>query len=89
MPCVDSRSLLALLHVAFYCNCDAKLFGMVILEYLVENSSKVIAAPEKCQSSNRLVELHSKTMAHMARAYLTEKQTTQNFWFGVIYVYIA
>jgi hypothetical protein len=58
----------------FYCNCDAELFGTAISEYLIDNNSKVVAAPTKCQSSNGLVESHWKTMVHMARAYLTEKQ---------------
>ena len=58
----------------FYCDCDPKLFGQAISEYLVNNSSKVVAAPTKCQSSNGLVESHWKVMVHMARAYLTKKQ---------------
>jgi hypothetical protein len=33
----------------FYCNCNAKLFGTAISEYLIDNQSKVVAAPAKCQ----------------------------------------
>jgi hypothetical protein len=55
----------ALAH-CFYCNWDAKLFGTAILEYLIDNQSKVVAAPAKRQSSNGLVESHWKIMVHMA-----------------------
>jgi hypothetical protein len=68
----------------FYCDCDAKLFGSAISEYLIDNNSKVVAAPAKCQSTNGLVESHWKTMVHMARAYLTEKQMPRTFWFYAI-----
>ena len=68
----------------FYCDCDPKLFGRAISDYLVDNSSKVVAAPAKRQSSNGLVESHWKTMVHMARAYLTEKQMPRAFWFYAI-----
>jgi hypothetical protein len=68
------QSLAGSLAHCFYCDCDAKLFGTAFSEYLVDNQSKVVAAPAKGQSSNGLVELHLKTMVHMARAYLTKKQ---------------
>ena len=42
----------------FYCDCDGKLFGTAVCEYLVDNSSKMVAAPAKRQSSNGLVESH-------------------------------
>jgi hypothetical protein len=58
----------------FYCDCDCKLFGSAISEYLIDNSSKIVAPPAKCQLSNRLVESHWKMMVHMAWAYITEKQ---------------
>ncbi len=68
----------------FYCNCNAKLFGTAILEYLIDNTSKVVTAPEKCQSANGLVKSHWKTMVHMACAYLTEKQMPCSYWFYAI-----
>jgi len=68
----------------FYCDCDPKLYGRAISDYLVENSSKVVATPAKRQSSNDLVESHWKFMVHMARAYLTEKQMPRAFWFYAI-----
>ncbi len=68
----------------FYCDCDTKLFGTAISEYLIDNQSKVVAAPAKCQSFNGLVESHWKIMVHMAQAYLTEKQMPRNFWFYAI-----
>jgi len=68
----------------FYCDCDPKLFGRAISDYLVDNSSKVVAAPAKRQSSNGLVESHWKVMVHMARAYLTEKQMPRAFWFYAV-----
>jgi hypothetical protein len=72
------------LACCLYCDCNAKLFGTAILEYLIDNQSKVVAAPAKCQLSNGLVESHWKIMVHMARAYLTEKQMSCNFWFYAI-----
>ncbi len=56
----------------FYCDCNPKFFGMAISDYLINNQSKVVAAPAKCQSSNGLIESHWKIMVHMARGYLTE-----------------
>ncbi len=68
----------------FYCNCDLKLFGTAIGEYLIDNNSKVVAAPAKHQSSNGLVESHWKIMVHMGCAYLTKKQMPWTFWFYAI-----
>ncbi len=68
----------------FYCDCDAKLFGTAISEYLINNESKVLAAPAKRKSSNGLVESHWKIMVHMACTYLTERQMPHTYWFFVI-----
>jgi hypothetical protein len=68
----------------FYCNCGHKLFGTAISKYLIDNQSKIAAAPAKWQSSNGLVKSHWKTMVHMARAYLTEKQMSWTFWFYAV-----
>jgi len=68
----------------FYCDCDPKLFGRAISDYLVDNSLKVVATPAKRQSSNGLVESPWKVMVHMARAYFTEKQMPRAFWFYAI-----
>jgi hypothetical protein len=68
----------------FYSDCDVKLFGTVISKYLIDSSSKVIAAPAKCQSANGLVESHWKMMVHMGRTYFTEKQMPRSFWFYTI-----
>jgi hypothetical protein len=68
----------------FYSDCDVKLFGTAISEYLIDSNSKVIAAPAKRQSSNGLVESHWKTMVHMGCAYLTEKQMPRSYWFYAI-----
>jgi hypothetical protein len=68
----------------FYCNCDLKLFGTAISEYLINNQSKVVATPVKSQSSNGLVESPWKTMVHMACAYLTKTQMPRTFWFYAI-----
>jgi hypothetical protein len=68
----------------FYCDCDAKLFGTAILEYLIDNHSKVVAAPTKRQSSNGLIESHWKIIVPMAQAYLTEKQMPCSFWLYTI-----
>ncbi len=68
----------------FYCDCDAKLFGHRIRDYLIDNNSKVVAIPAKRQLANGLVESHWKVMVHMARAYLIEKQMPRWFWFYAI-----
>jgi hypothetical protein len=68
----------------FYTDCDLKLFGTAISEYLIDNDSKAVAAPAKRQSSNGLVELHWKVMVHMARAYLTKKKMPRAFWFYAV-----
>jgi hypothetical protein len=68
----------------FYCDCHAKLFGNKISNYFINNSSKVVAAPTKCQLANRFVELHWNVMVHMARVYLPEKQMSRQFWFYAI-----
>ena len=68
----------------FYCNCGHKLFGTAISKYLIDNQSKIAAAPAKWQSSNGLVKSHWKTMVHMARAYLTEKQMSWTFCFYAV-----
>ena len=65
----------------FRTDCDEKLFGAAIKSHLTANGSDIIAAPAGRQSSNGLVESHWKTMIHMSRAYLTEKQMSRNFWF--------
>ncbi len=68
----------------FSCDCDLKLFGSAVSKHLIDNQSKVVAAPAKRQSANGLVESHWKTMVHMARAYITEKQMPRTFWFYTI-----
>ena len=68
----------------FHCDCDLKLFGTAIQEYLIDASSKIVAAPAGRQSSNGLVESHWKVMVHMGRAYLTEKQMPRTYWFFAI-----
>ncbi len=42
----------------FYCDCNTKLFGTAISKYLINNNSKIIAAPAKRQSSNGLAKSH-------------------------------
>jgi hypothetical protein len=68
----------------FYCDCDTKLFGTTISEYLIDNGSKIVSAPAKRQSTNSLVQSHWKVMVHMAWAYLTEKQMPRSYWFFAI-----
>jgi len=81
--CLFQAAAGSLAH-CFYCDCNAKLFGMAISEYLINNGSKIVSAPEKRQFSNGLVESHWKVMVHMAHAYLTEKQMPCSFWFYAI-----
>ena len=78
------RAAAGRLAKCFRCDCDLKLFGSAVSEYLIDNASRVVAAPAKRQSSNGLVESHWKTMVHMARAYITEKQMPRTFWFYAV-----
>jgi hypothetical protein len=68
----------------FYCDCDTKLIGTAISEYLIDNNSKIVATPAKHQPSKGLIKSHWKVMVHMARAYLTEKQMLRTFWFYAV-----
>jgi hypothetical protein len=65
----------------FRSDCDTKLFGTRIREHLIDNNSNIVATAAGRQSGNGLVESHWKTMVHMSRAYLTEKQMPRSFWF--------
>ena len=65
----------------FRTNCDEKLFGTAIKTHLTSQNSDVTHALAGRQSSIGLVESHWKTMVHMSRAYLTDKQMPRNFWF--------
>ena len=68
----------------FRSDCDTKLFGTAVKEFLLKNESDIVGATEGRQSSNGLVESHWKTMVRMARAFLTEKQMPKTFWFFAI-----
>jgi hypothetical protein len=81
LPFCASAGLLAL---CFRSDCDLKLFGTAIWEYLINNSSEIIAAPAGHQSSNGLVESHWNVMVHIAHVYLTEKQMPRSFRFFAI-----
>jgi hypothetical protein len=73
---VDARSYAR----CFHSDCDIKLFGTRIREqHLIDNNSNIVATAAGCQSANGLVESHWKTMVHMSRAYLTEKQMPCSF----------
>jgi hypothetical protein len=65
----------------FRLDCDTKLFGTCIREHLINNNSNIVATAAGRQLANGLVESHWKTMVHMSRAYLTEKQMPRSFWF--------
>ncbi len=78
------KALAGSLACTFYSDCDLKLFGTAVNEFVISDSSKVVSAPAKRQSANGLVESHWKVMVHMAWAYLTEKQTPRAFWFYAI-----
>jgi len=63
-----------LLARCFRSNGDNKLFGTKIRKFLLNDDSNIVAVAAGRQSANGLVESHWKTMVHMSRAYLTEKQ---------------
>jgi len=69
----------------FRSDCDPKLFGKRIRDHLINNNSKIVAAPAGRHLPNGLVDAHWKTMVHMSRAYITEKQMPRSFWFFSIF----
>ena len=66
---------------SFRCDCDTKLVGQEVRKFLSEQHSTIRSSGAHYQSGNGLVEAHWKTMVHMSRAYLTEKQMPRRFWF--------
>jgi hypothetical protein len=72
------------LACCFYLDCDLKLLGSAVSEYLINGLLKVVLAPAKRQSANGLVESQWKVMVHMACAHLTKKQMPRTFWFYAI-----
>jgi hypothetical protein len=68
----------------FYSDCDLKLFGTAVCEYLIDGSSKILAVSAGHQLSNGLVEFHWKVMLHMGWAYLTEKRMPWIYWIFAI-----
>jgi hypothetical protein len=61
------------LALCFYFDCNLKLFSTAISESLIDNDSKVVAAPANPQLSNGLAKSHWKIMVCLGRAYLTKK----------------
>ena len=59
------------------------LYGQIVIPNCSRSAfgTNVVAAAAGRQSANGLVESHWKTMVHMSRAYLTEKQMPCSFWF--------
>eukprot|EP00956_Cyclotella_meneghiniana_P032302 scaffold88129_cov23-Cyclotella_meneghiniana.AAC.1 len=67
----------------YHADFDQKLIGGAALRY-INKHSRIIAAPARRQSSNGLVEATWKTIVRMARAYITEKQVSREFWFFAV-----
>ena len=67
----------------FHADFDNKLIGGAALCFINKNS-RIIAAPTRRQLSNGLVESTWKTIIRMARAYITEKQVSREFWYFAI-----
>ena len=65
----------------FHSDFDKKLIGGKALRYILQNNSRIIAANAGRQSSNGLVERQWRTIVEMARAYMTEKQVSRDYWF--------
>jgi hypothetical protein len=78
------QALAGSLTRCFYCDCNLKLFGSAIHEYLIDAELKIVAVPAKRQLSNGLVESHWKVMVDTGCAYLTKKQMPQTCWFYAI-----
>ena len=66
------------------CDCNEKLFGSHIPLFLHLQRLSIISSPAGRQSANSLIESHWKIMAHMSRAYLTEKQMPRSFRYYAI-----
>eukprot|EP00956_Cyclotella_meneghiniana_P043606 scaffold278980_cov116-Cyclotella_meneghiniana.AAC.1 len=67
----------------YHADFDQKLIGGAALRY-INKHGRIIAAPARRQSSNGLVEVTWKTIVRMARAYITEKQVSREFWFFAV-----
>ena len=90
----SGNSILLVLHLFWgdaglyakccWSDCNAKLFSTKICEFLLDNSSNIVAAAAGWQSATGLVEPHWKIMVHMSRAHLTEKQMSFLFWFYLV-----
>ncbi len=70
---------------SFCCDYDGTLFGKAVRTHLTDNSSDIISSVAGRKSGNGLVEANWKTMVHMSRAYLTDKQMSRIYWFYSIW----
>jgi hypothetical protein len=72
------------LPTVFHTDFDTKLIGGATQRWILSNKSNIIATPAGRHSSNGLVERTWRTIVTMARAYITEKQVSRNFWFYAV-----
>ena len=80
----ECRAECGRLPSTIYTDCDPKLFSRDIASYLLDNNSKIRAAPQGLQNQNGLVEAAWKQMVKMARAYLTDMQCPKYLWHWAI-----
>ena len=72
------------LPTVFHTDFDTKLIGGATQRWILSNKSNIIATPANRHSANGLVECTWRTIVTMARAYITEKQVSRNYWFYAI-----
>ena len=68
----------------FHSDSDRKLIGGNDLQWILSNGSNIIASPVGCQSPNGLEEHIWRTLIQVARAFITEKQVGQEYWYFTV-----
>ena len=67
----------------FYRYFDEKIICREDHKWLLANGSNIMAAPEGCQSHNRIVEQTWKSILEMSHSFLTERQMPRYYWYYV------
>ena len=73
-----------LIPQCFYSDFDSKLMGGNSLWWILLNSSNIIAAPARRQSSNGFAEHTWRTLIQMLRAFITENQVGRELWYFAV-----
>ena len=68
----------------FICDCDRKLFGKKIRNFLINKGSIITATPGGRQSQNGLCESNWKTIVKMTRSWIASALLPPQFWWYAI-----